>query len=41
MMKVYDHNTTKDVEEYLQQRRQETPPTYQLLEQQKKRLEDE
>jgi len=40
MMQVYDHNKIKDFEEYLKQRAEETKPTYELLEKQKKTIEE-
>lgn len=40
MMQVYDHNKTKDFEEYLKQRAEETPLEYGILEKQKKTLEE-
>ena len=39
MMQVYDHNKTKDYEEYLKQKRKETPATHELLLKQKEQLE--
>lgn len=32
MMKIYDHNSTKDYEEYLKEKQEEIKPTYELLE---------
>ncbi|MCJ7570404.1 MAG: tyrosine-type recombinase/integrase [Candidatus Thermoplasmatota archaeon] len=39
MMEVYDHNKTKGYEEYLKQKRKETPATHELLMKQKEILE--
>lgn len=40
MLKVYDHNKLKDYKEWLKDRKAESKPTYQLLEKQKKTLEE-
>lgn len=40
MFKVYDHNRTKDYEEWFKDKKEETKPSYQLLEKQKKTLEE-
>jgi len=40
MMEVYDHNKTKDYEDYLIKSNKPTPVTYELLEKQKQRLEN-
>jgi site-specific recombinase XerD len=39
MMRVYDHNESKDYEEWLKKKKQEIKPTYELLEKQKETLE--
>jgi site-specific recombinase XerD len=39
MFSIYDHNRTKDYEDFLTKKQQTIRPTYQLLEQQKKALE--
>lgn len=41
MLKVYNYNKIKDYEEFLKAKKLETPPTYELLEKQKKTLENE
>ena len=40
MMKIYDHNKTSDYEEYLKKKNNETAPTYESLEMQKKTIEE-
>jgi site-specific recombinase XerD len=40
MMQVYDHNESKEYEEWLKQRKKEIKPKYELLEKQKKTLEE-
>lgn len=39
MLKVYDHNSIKDYQEWLDKRRVTTPPTFELLRKQKDELE--
>ena len=40
MLKIYDHNRLKDYEDWLKDKKKESKPTYQLLEKQKKTLEE-
>jgi len=40
MLRIYDHNKLKDYEEWLEDKKQGSKPTYQLLEKQKKTLEE-
>jgi site-specific recombinase XerD len=40
MLKVYDHNTTSDYVEWLNRKQRQVKPTYDLLEKQKKTLEE-
>lgn len=40
MLQVYDHNESKDFEEWIKQNRTEIKPTFELLEKQKKILEE-
>lgn len=41
MLNVYDHNKLRDYEEYLKTKNKETPSTYEKLEEQKNKLEEE
>jgi site-specific recombinase XerD len=40
MLNIYDHNRLKDYQEWLEERKKQTKPTYELLEKQKQTIEE-